>query len=193
MKKLYEEFFAIPKEGNIREKVILSHLILAVIVIVICLSGMGLSAYAYFSHGLTSGQNTVQAASFELNITIQNADPDLAPVKIEQTDSKTHIATLLPGNTYQVTLEKKGTAATGFCAISVVGGEAQAYHTQQLGKDVKSDAVSKDAITFTLTVTNTAKIAFHARWGTSVYYADYVNSGENDAQYILDGETVILG
>ena len=54
MRKIYEEFFHVPKHGKIRENVILSRITLAVFIIVACLAAMSISAYAYFSHNVTS-------------------------------------------------------------------------------------------------------------------------------------------
>ncbi|MBE6926764.1 MAG: hypothetical protein E7461_07990 [Ruminococcaceae bacterium] len=183
MKKLYEEFFAIPEDGNVPEKVMLTRAVLTVAVILVCLSAMGITAYAYFSHSLTSSQNAIKTADFGTNISIQNADPAQEPVQIEQTDKKVQKVTLLAGNTYNVTIQKTGTATTGFCKISALGDDDTVYHTQQLGAE---------AITFTLTVTNTTKVSFSANWGTSSYYAAYAENGENHSLYILNGESVVL-
>ena len=94
MKKLFEAFFAIPKDGKVPEKVMLTRAALSVIVIVVCLAAMGITAYAYFSHSLFSGQNTIQAAGFSVNVTIQNTDPNQEPVQIEKTES----AIVVPGH-----------------------------------------------------------------------------------------------
>ena len=192
MKKLFEAFFAIPKDGKVPEKVMLTRAALSVIVIVVCLAAMGITAYAYFSHSLVSGQNTIQAAGFGVNVTIQNADPSQEPVQLEKTEQKAQVATLLAGNTYSVTIERTGNASTGFCKISVAGDDERVYHTQQLSADADADAGKKSTITFTLTVAETTKLSFCANWGTSSYYAAYAETGENGALYILDGETVAI-
>jgi len=192
VKKLFEAFFAIPEDGKVPEKVMLTRAALSVIVIVVCLAAMGITAYAYFSHSLISGQNTIQAAGFIVNVTIQNTDPNQEPVQIEKTDRKGQVATLLAGNTYSVTIERTGNASTGYCKIFVAGDDEPVYHTQQLSADVSTDASKKSAITFTLTVAEMTKISFYANWGTSSYYAAYVEDGENGALYILDGETVAI-
>jgi hypothetical protein len=194
VKKLYEEFFFVPEDGKVSEKVMLTRAVLSVAVILVCLSAMGFTAYAYFAHSLTSGQNTIKAADFGINVTIQNDAPNQEPVVIERPDKKTQAVALLGGNTYSVTVEKTGTASTGYCVIYPHGFEDEEgkYHTQQLGADVKAGSNGRNTITFTLTVTEDVKIYFYPRWGTSTYYTAYVEQGVDDAHYILDGETVTL-
>ena len=50
MKKLYNEFFYVPKYGKVKEKVMLMRTALTVVIMVVCLFAMSLTAYAYFSH-----------------------------------------------------------------------------------------------------------------------------------------------
>ena len=96
MKKLYEEFFAIPTDGKIPEKVMLTRAVLTVAVILVCLSAMGITAYAYFSHSLISGQNTIKAAGFGVDITIQNIDPTQDPVTVEIPPRRPNLPYFLP-------------------------------------------------------------------------------------------------
>lgn len=194
MRKLYNEFFYIPKHGSgkIREKVMLMRTAMTVLVMVVCLAAMGITAYAYFAYNVTSASNVIQAANFETKVSIQISDSNNETVPVEQLNSKTQVATLNPGKEYSVTIEKAGTAQTGFCVISATGCNVEKYHTQQIGKDVKSNTEGKNVITFKLMVTDTTLVSFYSHWGTSSYYADYENKGENDALYIIDGETVTM-
>ena len=65
MKKLYNEFFYIPKYGKVKEKVMLMRTALTVVIMVVCLFAMSFTAYAYFSHNVTSGSNIIKAAYFD--------------------------------------------------------------------------------------------------------------------------------
>ena len=194
MRKLYNEFFYVPKygKGKIREKVMLMRTVMTVVVMTVCLAAMGLTAYAYFTYNVISASNVIRAANFETKVSIQISNSNNEPVTIERTDAKTQAATLHAGKEYLVTIEKAGTAQTGFCVISAAGCNIEKYHTQQLGKDVKSNTEGKDAITFKLMVTDTTVVSFSARWGTSSHYADNEGAGENDTMYIIDGETVTM-
>lgn len=180
MKKLYNEFFYIPKDGKIREKVILTRMALSVLVIVVCLAAMGLSAYAYFSHDIASASNIIQSANFGIKVSIENESDSTDTVVVREVNSTTQLANLRAGNTYTVTIEKLG-EATGFCIISVKNCEIAEYFTQQMGDD---------SITFTVTLTSDADVNFSANWGTSIYYSDYIQHGTNEEFFIIDEETV---
>ena len=90
-----------------------------------------------------------------------------------------------------MTIEKAGTANTGFCVITASNCQVENYHTQQLGEDANSNN-PKDSITFTLTVTNTTVVEFYAHWGTSSCYGYTGYPNNNNDRYILDGETVVI-
>lgn len=192
MRKLYNEFFYIPKHGKIREKVMLMHTALTVAIMIVCLLAMGITAYAYFACSVTSASKMIQAANFGTKVSVRIHDSNNEPVAIEQLNAKTQAATVYAGKEYTVTIEKAGSAQTGFCVISATGCDVEKYHTQQIGRDVKSNTKGKNAISFTLTATDTTIVSFYSHWGTSSYYADYEDKGENDALYIIDGETVHL-
>lgn len=189
MRKLYNEFFHVPKHGRIREKVMLCRVAMTIAIMVVCLVAMSLTAYAYFSYNITSGSNSIKAANFETNVSIQISDKNNETVEIQQVNSATQTATLYAGNTYSVKIEKAGTAKTGFCVITADNCEIESYHTQQLGEDVNSRTQVQSSIHFTLSVTNTTVVEFYAHWGTSSCY-DYPTNDSD--RYILNGETVEL-
>lgn len=191
MRKLYNEFFHIPKDGKIREKVMLMRVAMTVVVMVICLVALGITAYAYFSYNITSGANIIRTANFKTNVSIQIADKNNEAVVLTQVDRITQSATLHKDNTYSITIQKAGSAETGFCVLTARNCEFESYHTQQLGKDANS-GTPKNSITFTLTVTNTTEVTFRAHWGTSSYYGYDGHPDHDNDRYILDGETVVL-
>ena len=76
MRELYNEFFYIPKHGKIREKVMLTRIVSTIAIVIMCLAAMSITAYAYFSYNITSGSNTIKAASFYTDVTVQITDAD---------------------------------------------------------------------------------------------------------------------
>ena len=182
MRKFYTEFFLIPKNGKISDKVMLTRLTFSVCVIVVCLFAMSISAYAYFSHSFTSAPNTIASANFAINVSVENLDDDTDTVEVIQTSAMTHSADLKAGRTYRITIEKNG-EASGFCTVSAKNCKIPKYFTEQM---------DSDSITFTLTLTSDATVEFSANWGTSIYYLDYVEDGTDTPLYIRDGETVNL-
>ena len=191
MRKLYNEFFHVSKDEKITDKVMLTRMTLTVIVIIACLFAMGISAYAYFGHDVASSSTVIQSANFETLLSIQNLDTNQS-IDINNADKVIKSATLQAGSTYSVTIEKLGSASTGFCVISAENGGNIQYYTQQLGKDVTAQDGKTPSITFTITVTETTTVSFTSLWGTSPYYAGYAENGTNDLIYIMDGETVNL-
>lgn len=192
MKKVYNDYFYIPKHGKIREKVMLTRVVTTVMIMVVCLFAMGITAYAYFSYNVTSNLGTIRAADFETNVSISITNKNNEAVEINQIDNRTQAATLYQGDEYSVTIEKAGTAKTGFCVITASNCETEKYHTGQLGSDVNRGTAQSDSITFTLKVTDTTEVEFYAHWGTSSYY-DYSGYPDNNIEeYIIEGETVVL-
>lgn len=161
MRKLYDEFFYIPKYGKIREKVMLTRMAMTIVIMVVCLAAMGITAYAYFSYNVTSGPNTIKAANFEAKVSITSENP-IAVTK----DGEVQTANLNAGN-YTIELSKgNSTSDKGFCVITI--GEKK-YYTDQIGVDAEknlTDAVVK----FDLQLSAPAKMKVCSHWGTSVYY-----------------------
>ena len=191
MKSFYDEYFRIPKEGDgkITDKVMLVKVAQIVVTMIVCLIAMSLSAYAYFSHNVTSGVNIIQSADFGLNVSVMKIDT-VANTETEILAGEGGIYQLESGQ-YTVTLTKKGTASTGFGVIVVKVGETTTehkYHTQQLNN-------ANSTMTFTLTLSGftdsePANVKITPHWGTSSYYS-YENKDENP-YYIQAGETVTV-
>lgn len=193
MRELYNEFFYIPKHGKTREKVMLTRIVSTIAIVIMCLAAMSITAYAYFSYNITSGSNTIKAASFYTDVTVQITDAD---GKAEETittntsDDKSHSASLDANKTYTITVRHKAgsTAQTGFVIITADKCETK-YHTQQLGREGEGNTYT---ITFKLTPGADTVVTFRSHWGTSRFYADFKEIGENDERYIINGEDVKL-
>lgn len=193
MRKLYNEFFYIPKYGKIREKVMLARVAMTVVIMVVCLAAMSITAYAYFSHNVTSGSNTIKAASFYTDVTVQITAEDgtvVETITTNTSDHKSHCAELLANKTYTITVKHndRSTAQTGFVIVTAEGCETR-YHTQQLGRDGNGNTYT---ITFKLTPGANTIVTFRSHWGTSSFYSDFKEIGENDERYIIDGEEIKL-
>lgn len=193
MRKLYNEFFYIPKHGKIREKVMLTRIAMTITIMVICLAAMSLTAYAYFLHNVTSGSNTIKAASFYTDVTVQITAEDgtaVDTITTNTSDHKSHSAELSANKTYTITVKHndRSTAQTGFVIVTAEGCETR-YHTQQLGRDGDGNTYT---ITFKLTPGANTVVTFRSHWGTSSFYSDFKEIGENDERYIIDGEEIKL-
>ena len=185
MKNLFHEFFYIPKHGRIREKVMVTRVVVAVTVIVTCLIAMSITAYAYFSHDVSSGKTLIKAADYKVTAIVKPANNLLDSVPLEIAPDEFGAYTLEPG-AYFVQLDKSGEARTGFCIMSVsTGGTETEYHTHQIGVD---GAIERLSMQFTLELTEASTVQFTPCWGTSSYY------GKKDVPcYIAPDTTVTVG
>lgn len=159
-----KEYFNIPKSGKIQEKVLFSRIALSVALIAVCISMTVITAYAYFSASVTSATNTIQAANYSLEIKINDENVELGKDLV------------LNSGSHKVTINKTGSASTGFCIITVNGDTV--YHTQQIGKYLIDNTEHDDpTITFTLKLNSDATVKFTANWGTSSFY-DKIDNNE---------------
>lgn len=168
MRKLYNEFFHISKDGQISEKVMLVRITSMAIVMILCLLAMSVSAYAYFSYNVTSGTTTIKAATFEVDVSVKNGDVDI-PVTTQTKDNLTYqVAQLNAGTTYSVNIShsQNSTANTGYVIITA-DDCADKYHTQQLNKAMTR---SIGTISFNIKPSADTNIYFLTNWGTSSYY-----------------------
>ncbi len=194
MRDLYREFFHIPKDGKIGEKTMLTRVAATVGIIVACLVAMSISAYAYFTHNVTSGLNIIKAADFEITVSVFQADGVTAAEDVTVITSN-YKSFKLEGLTENVPyviklgLGEANTAKTGFVELSADWYDAY-FITQQLGVDINAPSGETKNITFQLTLTvndvdddDTAKsVKLFAHWGTSSCYDKYKNSANE--QYI---------
>ena len=193
MRKLYNEFFYIPKHGKVREKVMLARVAMTVVIMVVCLAAMSITAYAYFSHNVTSGSNIIKSASFYTDVTVQITAEDGTAgdtITTNTSDHKSHSAELSANKTYTITVKHndRSTAQTGFVIVTAEGCETR-YHTQQLGRDGNGNTYT---ITFKLTPGANTIVTFRSHWGTSTYYGYAGDSDNNIEEYILNGEDIEL-
>lgn len=193
MRELYNEFFYIPKHGKTREKVMLTRIVSTIAIVIMCLAAMSITAYAYFSYNITSGSNTIKAASFYTDVTVQITDADGkagGTITTNTSDDKSHSASLDANKTYTITVQynARSTAQTGFVIITADKCETK-YHTQQLGREGEGNTYT---ITFKLTPGAKTVVTFRSHWGTSSFYADFKEIGENDERYIINGDDVKL-
>ena len=77
MIKLCKKLGYKPKYCSDADSMILKHLASTVTIVLVCLAAISFSAYAFFSHSVTSGTNTIKASSFSSTVAIKKANGDL--------------------------------------------------------------------------------------------------------------------
>ena len=155
MKRIYEEYLHVPEDGKIREKVFIARIAVAIVCVVCCLSAMGFSAYAFFTSSITSGSNTIVAASYGVGVAIASSEDTPLTAKADNPLSYEAVG----AGTYTVSINATGTASTGYCKIEIVGSEKTVtLFTQQLPPEV--------TMSFTLVTNGEADITITPQWGT---------------------------
>ena len=185
MRKLLRELFYVPKYAKVKERTLYARLASSVVIIVLCMAAMGFSAFAYFNASVTSGTNTIKAASFDVEVVIKLSDAGVEP----QADGSYQLA----AGTYQVTVKRTqdSTASTGYCKVQM---GTKTFITCQLGKDVTAENGTRTEHIFKLNVPNgeTVRVDIEACWGTSTYYAMGETGVDANDLYIHDGETITI-
>lgn len=165
-----------PKYTSDADSMMLKHLVSTVTIVLVCLAAISFSAYAFFSHSVTSGTNTIKASTFASSVAIKKSNGDII------TEGKLHSYSFDPGS-YIVTISADDiTTGTGYCVIKVAGAK---YYTQQLGKDMNAPGQKRSQISFALNVEADTIIEIESRWGTSSFYS---TEGANNEFYIKDSE-----
>lgn len=182
MKKLYNDYFRVSKHEKIRDKVMISQVVLTACIMISCLMATCVTAYACFYYNITTNVLTVKAASFKTDIVIKQVNDTSLEVPLKfDSDTKKRFVELKANTKYFViaTISPNNNANTGFVKITAQNSQ-NIYHTEQIFKDVT------DQITFFITPTAETKVFFEDFWGTSSYYNDYKRNIENPF-YIIDG------
>lgn len=176
MIKLCKSFGYKPKYSIDADSMMLKHLASTVTIVLVCLAAISFSAYAFFSHTVTSGTNTIKASTFSTSVAIKKSNGDII------TEGKLQSYRFEPGK-HIVTISTDGsTTGTGFCVIKVAGTK---YYTQQLGKDMNAPGQERTQISFALEVEADTIIEIESRWGTSSFYS---TEGANNEFYIKNSK-----
>lgn len=180
MKRLYEEYLHVPEEGKIREKVFVMRIAVAIVCVVCCLSAMGFSAYAFFASSITSGSNTIVAATYGVEVEIV---PNGGTALVAKEDNPLIYENVGAG-TYAMSLKATGSATTGYCKIEIVGSEKTVtLFTQQLPPEM--------GMSFELAINGEADINVIPQWGTYSNSDVVVSDGSTqEVQLVEAGKNV---
>ena len=187
MKKLYHEYFHIPENGKISDKVMLGRTVVAALCVILCLCAFSVSTYAYYYMTVVSSGNNVQAATFEVEELMVYDDDTL----VAAADSGSYTYQLDAGKTYTVAMQLSGSVKNAHVAIKVEaletavaamalnegqepGGLAVGtYHTETIEINGETKTVQ-----FGLTVASDAKVTLQPCWGKAP-----ADAGSNIAVY----------
>ena len=188
MRKIYQKYFALPEEGKdiMGEQVFFARLAVSITCIVLCMTAMGFTAYAYFTASISSNMNQIQAASFDLEV--QEIEPQTEASSASYEAEKTY--RLKAGSIYKFVLAKHGNASTGYCKIVLTPNDETSketseavFYTQQFGQvGGQNETINEREIYITVGVETTVK--FVPCWGT------YSGAGVGEVKYAMDVKEV---
>ena len=177
MREIYQKYFELPEEGKgiMSEQVFLARLTVGIACIVLCISAMGFSAYAFFTTSVSSNMNQIQAAHYSLSvqsigIVPVNGNGSVVADTLNPTKYK------LQKGMYDFVLVKEGNASTGYCMIKINNNENDVIVTRQIG-DV--------ALTVRIEVAQETAVEFVACWGT---YRSQERFDEGNKMIIVDDQ-----
>lgn len=166
LKRLYNDFFYIPKHGNIAEKVFVTRIIVSVTVIVVCLAAMTFSAYAYFTSTVTSSRNTIAAADYSVEITPPEGMEKAEVYTLDNTQNSEDKVFA-----FEIKRSAEATASVGYCKIDVMTdtGTVQEYFTKPIGDCMENGVFVTDkarTVYILVKANRSATVEFLPCWGS---------------------------
>ena len=170
MKAFYDKFYRVYDDKKISDTVIIFRIIVTVIIILSCLAVMTFAGYAYYEYDLMIKVNTIQSATFEVNVTV--ADNENNPVEMEKRNGyyipKSEYLTKDKEYTVTISRTENSSAETGYCRVRLFKGNNESiFYTIQLDADTPTQEV-----TFTVNPSEDFKFQITPNWGTSSCWAE---------------------
>ena len=183
MKAFYDKFYRVYDDKKISDTVIIFRIIVTVIIILSCLAVMTFAGYAYYEYDLMIKVNTIQSATFEVNVTV--ADNENNPVEMEKRNGyyipKSEYLTKDKEYTVTISRTENSSAETGYCRVRLFKGNNESiFYTIQLDADTPTQEV-----TFTVNPSEDFKFQITPNWGTSSCWAE-----ENFSDCIINGKII---
>lgn len=175
MKKIYREFFYIPKHTKVPDKVFKTRTILSFLTSFVCFVIFCSTTFAWFNCNRDCGIQPIQSA--EVSMSVQSGE---WAVTTDSNDSVIYTCPLATNDAHSFTLMNTGTASTGYCVINVDG---VTFSTVQIEQD--------ESIALTIQAAMGTEIIFSANWGEyQGNIAVYADNGRNSYPVCNDGDFI---
>lgn len=148
--------------GKLDEKVFLRRIAVALGSIVLCMSAMGFTAYAYFTSSITSSANTIKAASYSADAEITKDDGSSVTAEAGAPLSYS----IENAGTYKITLKATGTATTGYCKIEIIQADAAEGQEAKTATLFTAQMAPEKQMSFKLVINTAVKVVVTPQWGT---------------------------
>lgn len=178
MKKIYREFFYIPKHVKVSDRVFQTRTILSTLTMIICCAIFCSGTFAWFESNRSSQISPITAASYSLSVEIDGVNIGTSSYQ----SAVSYTCPLATEDLHTVTLTHSGTAENGYC---VINAGSSTCSTAQIGKD--------ESITLTIKAAQGENITFSAKWGEyQSGVATYSVSDGNSYPVYEDGDCIII-
>ena len=188
MKAFLKEFFQVPEEGTVKDKLMVGRAVMTLVNVLVILAVLAVTAYAYFGVSATTPSIPVTAAHFKTELSVSVTDDQGTTQLVTGEVASQYTLSMQAGKTYKITLKPAGNAQGGFCTITASDCQ-KTYYTPQLGADASVSGGLTKKIEFTLFPTADTVLTIDTSWGTSAFYGQV---GKNDERYIFNGEDVTM-
>jgi hypothetical protein len=163
MKKLLD-LFIVPKDGKVSDKTLTMNMLLCVVGIVISMSLLATTTWAWFSGSVSSSENVIKGSTCDITVKVGDNE-----ITTPATENGKYTFTFSAGTPYVITMTSVGTASSGYCTLEVDG---KTYITEQIYTDSyvnasEEDDIESNHITFTLTFDTVRTATISTRWGLS--------------------------
>lgn len=168
LKRLYYDFFYISEHEKIKENVFITRISVSISVIVFCMVAMSLSAYAFFTSSISSGNSVVTAANYAIEVTPTESLPEPVDGVYAVDNSQGELDVIC---SFVLSRASDATATTGYCRVSVLTDVPvhQEYFTKNIGSVLENDVLipnKQRTVSILVKAGKTAKVSFTAEWGT---------------------------
>lgn len=143
-KKIYREFFYVPKYAKMTDKVFKGRISISVLTIIVCCALFCATTFAWFNSLQNTTVSLIVAADYSLSVKING--------QTLLTDEYT--CPLTTEDRHVFTITASGTATTGYCQITVDG---KTYTTVPISKGT--------SLALTIVAAQGEEISFSAHWG----------------------------
>ena len=161
--------FRINKGEKISDRTFMYNLVACVAGIVICLSSLTAVTWAWFGGSVSSAENTIKTASYQMSVSVYEGETKISP----RPEAGYHFS-LTANKQYTVRLEGVG-SGSGYCRVTKNGSSEPVYFTSQ----VKAGEVAS----FTLEFSEDTVIDVLPCWGTYI--------GATDARDLMNGQSYV--
>lgn len=177
MKRIYKEFFYVPKHAEVPDRVLKTRTILSFLTSFVCFVIFCSSTYAWFNSNRNCDIQPIKAA--EVSLKVQSGE------WYEISDKDNYVTYICPqatNDTHSFTIANVGTASTGYCVINAGG---QTFRTDQIEKG--------ESLTLKIQAAKGTEITFFANWGSyQNTTATYSVSEGNSYPVYGDGDCIVI-